>query len=57
MNEFHGLYVQQGGNQYRLWTEQGLCLAHLVMPADGQYILDSKALDLICKVIAKRWKI
>lgn len=57
MNEFHGLYVQQSGNQYRLWTEQGLCLAHLVMPADGQYIFDSKALDLICKVIAKRWKL
>lgn len=55
MNQFHNIIVQQSANEYRLWTPQGICIAHIVMPADGQYMIDGKALDYICKSLGFRW--
>ena len=55
MNVFHTLTVVQSGNEYRIITPQGIIIAHLVLPSDGQFMIDCKILDGICKGLAYRW--
>jgi len=42
-------------NEYHFMLENGIYLGGLILPADGQFILDDKALEIICKALALRW--
>jgi hypothetical protein len=52
---FNGLYVNQEGNQYGIWTPQRIQIAVIAMPPDGQYMRDAKAIYGITKVLAPIW--
>ncbi len=49
------LYVQQRGQFYSVFTEQGILIAQIFMGADGQFAKNVIALSLITKALAKRW--
>lgn len=50
-----GLEVQQDKNFYAVFTKQGIQIALIGMPPDGQVLYDAAALNGICKNLAKRW--
>ena len=54
------LYRSNAGqinNEYHFWTEHGINLGGLLFPPDGQYLFDDKALDIVTKALALRWKL
>ena len=51
----NGLYVQQRGQQYAIFTPQGIQIGLLFLGQDGQYAKDVAALGPITKALAKRW--
>jgi len=51
----NGLYVQQNGQQYAVYTPQGIQIGLLFMGQDGQYMKDVAAMNAITKVMGKRW--
>jgi hypothetical protein len=51
----NGLYVQQQGQYYGVFTPQGIQIAQLFMGQDGQFAKDVVALNPITKALAKRW--
>lgn len=53
----NGLIVCQQGQQYAIYTPQGIQIAMLFMGADGQIAQDVLALAPITKALAKRWGI
>lgn len=53
----NGLYVCQQGQQYAVYTPQGIQVGLLFMGQDGQYAKDVAALGPITKALAKRWGI
>lgn len=55
MTTFSNMVIQQSNNEYRIWTPQGICIAHIIMPPDGQWLGDSKVLEVICKALSYRW--
>lgn len=55
MNEFYNMVYIQSNNEYKVFTPQGICIAHVVMPPNGQYIMDAKTVEIICKALAYRW--
>lgn len=55
MNTYSNMIVIQSGNEYRIYTPQKICVAYITLPPDGQYIKDSKVIDIICKSLAHRW--
>ena len=57
VTQFSGLNVRQSGNIYEVYLPQGIMVLSICMPTDGQIIKDSAVLDVICKVLAKRWRI
>lgn len=42
-------------NEYHFWFQNGFYLGCLVLPADGQYMLDAKALNIITRALALRY--
>lgn len=50
-----GLNVYQDGQFYALVTQQGIQIALLLAPNDGQIINDVGVLNIVCKAMAKRW--
>ena len=57
VTQFSGLNVRQSGNIYEVYLPQGIMVLSICMPTDGQIIKDSAVLDVICKVLAKGWRI
>ena len=55
--QYSGLSVRQSGNIYEVYLPQGIMVLSICMPVDGQLIKDASILDVICKVLAKRWGI
>lgn len=53
----NGLIVCQQGQQYAVYTPQGIQIAMLFMGADGQIAQDVLALAPITKALAKRWSV
>lgn len=52
------LHQTSGGqinNEYHFWTEQGIYCGALLLPSDGQFIFDDKALNIITKALGIRW--
>jgi len=47
--------IVQSDNKYLLYLPQNYCVCQVAFPPDGQYIHDSKALDIITKALALRW--
>lgn len=52
---YSGMTVSQNGNFYRLYLPQQICVSELLFPNDGQYVSDSKALQVICRALSHRW--
>lgn len=42
-------------NEYHFMLQNGVYLGGLLLPTDGQYVLDDKSLTIICKGLALRW--
>ena len=57
MPDFHGMVVQQMGQYYNIYTPNGILVAQLCMGNDGLYLADARAVDYICKILAKRWRV
>ena len=55
--QYSGLNIRQSGNIYEAYLPQGIKVLSICMPNDGQLIKDASVLDVICKVLAKRWGI
>lgn len=55
ITQYSGLNVRQSGNIYEVYLPQGIMVLSICMPVDGQLIKDASVLDVICKVLAKRW--
>ena len=51
------IVVQQSNNWYRLWHPAGFIICEICMPADGQYMIDSKAIAMICRALSIRYRI
>ena len=53
----NGLYVQQQGHSYAIYTPNGEQIALIFCGYDGQFARDVIALAPITKALAKRWGI
>lgn len=53
----NGLYVEQQGQFYKIYTPQGILVAQVFMGADGQIVQDVLALKVITKALQKRWRV
>ena len=42
-------------NEYHLMLPNGIYVTGMILPADGQFILDDKVLTVTCKALAMRW--
>lgn len=42
-------------NEYHFMLQNGTYLGALLLPSDGQYVLDDKVLTVTCKALALRW--
>lgn len=51
----NGLYIRQVGQEYFIFTPQGIQIARLFLGQDGQFAQDVVALGPITKALAKRW--
>ena len=51
----NGLVVCQQGQQYAIYTPQGIMVAQIFLGYDGQIAQDVLALSPITKALAKRW--
>lgn len=49
--------VEQSNNCYRFWHPYGFIIGTLAMPADGQYMIDSRAIAVIVKALEIRYKL
>lgn len=47
----------QVNNEYHFCSESGIYFGGLLFPSDGQYLFDDKALDIVTKALALRWKL
>ena len=57
ITQYSGLSVRQNGNIYELYIPQGIKVLSVCMPNDGQLIKDASVLDILCKVLALRWRV
>ena len=51
----NGLYIAQSGQDYVLITPQGIRVAYIACPPDGQMMGDAVTLKAITKFLGKRW--
>lgn len=54
----NNIVVIQRNNRYELSLQvnnHDVIVAYVLMPSDGQFISDSKSLEIITKTIASRW--
>ena len=55
MYRLNGMYIQQAGHTYMIYTPVGGPVAMLFMGYDGQFAHDVTALNPITKAMAGRW--
>ena len=56
----NNIVVIQRNNRYELSLQvnnHNVIVAYVLMPSDGQFVSDSKSLEIITKTIASRWSI
>lgn len=53
----NGLYVEQQGQFYSVYTPNGILIAQIFMGSDNLFLLDAKCMDAITKILARRWNI
>lgn len=53
----NGFGIEQKGNTYRLWHPIGFAMCEIIMPNDGQYMLDSRAISYITKALSIRYNL
>ena len=51
----NGIHIAQQGQDYLLFTPQGIKIAYISCPPDGQLISDAVALKAISKYMGQRW--
>lgn len=51
------LYIGQDCNMYRVFLPTGIEVARIVMPPDNQYMEHCACLQVVCKALAKIWRI
>ena len=51
----NGLFVRQVGQQYWIYTPQGIQVGYVFLGQDGQYAKDVVVLNAVTKALAKRW--
>ncbi|NOW84595.1 hypothetical protein B0H39_002491 [Clostridium beijerinckii] len=51
----NNIVIVQSGNEYLLYLENQILVAHIAMPDDKAYIADAKAFDHITKALGARW--
>ena len=51
------IVVEHANNCYRFWHPYGFVIGTLTMPADGQYMIDSRAVAVIVKALEIRYKL
>ena len=51
----NGLFVRQVGQQYLIYTPQGIQVGYVFLGQDGQYAKDVVVLNAVTKALAKRW--
>lgn len=49
------LFLEQRGNILRVFTPQGVPIADISMPLDGQQMNDYQCMNIITKALAIRW--
>lgn len=52
-----GLTVDQHGQHFTVYDQADTQLLQLLLPADGESLADIEALRVICKIIARRYKV
>ena len=53
----NGMYVEQNGQYYSVYTPNGIMVAQVFMGNDGQFLLDAKCMEVITELMARRWRI
>lgn len=53
----NGMYVEQNGQFYTIYTPNGIMVAQIFMGNDGQFLLDSRCMGAITKLMAGRWRV
>lgn len=53
----NGMIVEQNGQYYSVYTPNGIMVAQVFMGSDGQFLLDAKCMEVITKLMARRWRI
>ena len=53
----NGMIVEQNGQYYSVYTPNGIMVAQVFMGSDGQFLLDAKCMEVITKLMARRWQI
>ena len=53
----NGMFVEQNGQYYSVYTPNGIMVAQIFMGNDGQFLLDAKCMEVITKLMARRWRI
>ena len=56
-NAFSGMIIQQQGQLYSIFTPNGIMVCQVYMGNDQFYIGDAKCLEMICKILSKRWRV
>ena len=47
--------IVQSNNEYHFYTENNIYLGGVILPANGQYMFDTKVLNIIPRALAIRW--
>lgn len=53
----NGMLVEQNGQYYSVYTPNGIMVAQVFMGNDGQFLLDAKCMEVITKLMARRWRV
>lgn len=51
----NNIVIVQNGNEYLLYLENHILIAHIAMPNDRAYISDAKVLEHLTKALGARW--
>ena len=55
--EMNNLIVTQQGQIYNIYTPNNIWIAQIYMGNDNNFLLDAKCLEVITKLLAKRWRV
>lgn len=57
VSQYSGMRVRQCGCDYEVYIPQGIKVLCMRMPCDNQFIKDASVLEVICRVLAGRWRV